>query len=139
MNTEQEVKKQEVKASKSKKPDGAQTLALIRIKGEIGLNQEINDTFNMLNLRKKHSCVLLPKTAVNIGMARKLNPFITWGEASEEIISLLKSKYKDVKVFHLSPPRGGFERKGLKIPYNVGGAHGYRSKDINDLIKRMCN
>lgn len=39
--------------------------------------------------------------------------------------------------FRLLPPRGGFERKGIKQPYSMGGALGYRGEHINILIKKM--
>jgi large subunit ribosomal protein L30 len=39
-------------------------------------------------------------------------------------------------VFRLAPPKkGGYE--GIKRAYTVGGALGYRSKDINKLLERM--
>jgi large subunit ribosomal protein L30 len=52
---------------------------------------------------------------------------------------MLKEKRgaEDQKVFRLSPPRGGFERKGIKTPFTMGGALGNRKEKINDLIKRM--
>ncbi|HLC54969.1 MAG TPA: 50S ribosomal protein L30 [Candidatus Nanoarchaeia archaeon] len=40
--------------------------------------------------------------------------------------------------FKLSPPRKGLEKKGVKAPYSLGGALGYRKDDINDLIQRMA-
>jgi len=52
-----------------------------------------------------------------------------------------KSKISDVdglkKFFKLHPPRGGFERMGIKKPYTVGGVLGYRGDKINLLIKKM--
>ncbi len=52
-----------------------------------------------------------------------------------------KSELKDVpglkKFFKLSPPRHGFERKGIKVPFSMGGVLGYRKDKINDLIQRM--
>ncbi|MGB9675396.1 MAG: 50S ribosomal protein L30 [Candidatus Nanoarchaeia archaeon] len=39
--------------------------------------------------------------------------------------------------FRLHPPKGGFERKGIKESYAAGGALGYRGKDINKLLARM--
>ena len=39
--------------------------------------------------------------------------------------------------FKLKPPAKGFERKGIKTPYSMGGALGYRKDKINDLIRRM--
>jgi large subunit ribosomal protein L30 len=41
------------------------------------------------------------------------------------------------RFFRLNPPRGGFERKGIKKAYSVGGVLGYRVKEINKLIERM--
>ncbi|MCX6798739.1 MAG: 50S ribosomal protein L30 [Candidatus Diapherotrites archaeon] len=40
-------------------------------------------------------------------------------------------------IFMLGPPKGSYERAGIKKPYALGGALGYRGADINLLIKRM--
>lgn len=40
-------------------------------------------------------------------------------------------------VFRLSPPSKGFERKGIKTPFSLGGALGDRKDKINDLLKKM--
>ena len=52
-----------------------------------------------------------------------------------------KRELKDVPgvklFFRLTPPKGGFERAGIKKSYAVGGALGYRGKDINKLVTRM--
>ncbi len=39
--------------------------------------------------------------------------------------------------FRLKPPTKGFERGGIKKPFSLGGALGYRKDNINDLIRRM--
>lgn len=41
------------------------------------------------------------------------------------------------RFFKLTPPRHGFEKKGIKAPFSMGGVLGYRKDKINDLIKRM--
>lgn len=52
-----------------------------------------------------------------------------------------KIKLKDVPglkpFFRLTPPRGGFERNGIKKQFSLGGALGYRKNDINNLLKKM--
>jgi large subunit ribosomal protein L30 len=52
-----------------------------------------------------------------------------------------KKSLKDIPgakpFFRLKPPTGGFERKGIKQPYSLGGALGYRGKEISTLIKKM--
>ena len=60
-------------------------------------------------------------------------------EVAKEIISG-KKKLQDFgikPVFRLSPPKKGFERKGIKKSFQEGGAIGYRGKEINALIKKM--
>ncbi|MBT3416457.1 50S ribosomal protein L30 [Candidatus Woesearchaeota archaeon] len=62
------------------------------------------------------------------------------GEFAEGIFAE-KNKIKDVEglkpFFRLMPPRKGFERKGTKRHFSIGGALGYRKYKINDLIQRM--
>jgi len=52
-----------------------------------------------------------------------------------------KKDLKDVpgmkRFFRLHPPIKGFERKGIKTPFSMGGVLGYRKEKINDLIMRM--
>ena len=52
-----------------------------------------------------------------------------------------KKELKDVPglklFFKLHPPLHGFERKGVKKQFSMGGALGYRREKINDLIMRM--
>jgi large subunit ribosomal protein L30 len=53
----------------------------------------------------------------------------------------LKADLKDIPnlkpFFRLHPPRKGYGRKGIKYPYTVGGALGYRGETINQLITKM--
>ena len=52
-----------------------------------------------------------------------------------------KKSLKDIpglkQFFRLKPPLNGFERGGIKKPYSLGGALGYRKDKINDIIRRM--
>ena len=52
-----------------------------------------------------------------------------------------KKSLKDIpgvkQFFRLHPPIKGFERGGIKKPFSMGGALGYRKDNINDLVKRM--
>jgi large subunit ribosomal protein L30 len=42
------------------------------------------------------------------------------------------------EFFKLTPPLKGFERKGIKTAYSLGGVLGYRKQEINQLIQRMA-
>ncbi|AEF96440.1 50S ribosomal protein L30 [Methanotorris igneus] len=64
---------------------------------------------------------------------------MTVEELAEKLINgEIKLKDTPLKpVFRLHPPRKGYERGGIKKPFSVGGALGYRGEKINDLILRM--
>ena len=59
---------------------------------------------------------------------------------AKDIISFKKG-LKDIPgmkpFFKLRPPTGGFERKGTKEQYSLGGALGYRKDAINVLLRKM--
>jgi len=119
-------------------------LALVLVRGFIRTKNNIIATLFNLRLRRKHACVVLEDTLSNRASAIKCKDYITFGEISDETHKLLLEKRgkkdsegKLKKFFSLSPPRGGFERKGIKTPFNSGGALGYRGAKINDLIKKM--
>jgi large subunit ribosomal protein L30 len=113
-------------------------VAVIRIKGEPAIKNPKRRTLELLNLRRKHNCVVIEDTPVTKGMLMKVHDCVTWGKVSQETIDLLSKSKKPVdgKVYRLSPPKGGFERKGIKNPYSIGGALGERD-NMDALIKRM--
>ena len=121
-----EVEKQEIKTAKQ--------IAVIRIRGATKIKKVALDTLNLLKLYDTHNCAILNDTPSMNGMLKKVANYITWGEIDDETLKLLKG---EKTPFRLHPPRKGFERKGIKIPFKKGGALGYRGDKINDLIKRM--
>jgi len=133
----QQDKKQEGKSENGK-------IALILVRGFIGMKKDIAATLYSLRLRKKHSCVVLIDNLQNRACALKCKDYIAYGEIDGITEKMLVEKrgMKDSdgklkKYFLLHPPRGGFERKGIKKSFVNGGALGYRKEKINDLIKRM--
>ena len=116
-------------------------IAAILIRGLVGVKHDIKLTLVCINLRKKHACTILEDTPTIRGMLKKSRDFITFGPVSDEVLQKLETKKKvcdETKtVYFLSPPRGGFERKGIKRSFTVGGALGDRKEAINDLLLRM--
>ena len=116
-------------------------VAVILIRSRINVDVHIRDTLDKLNLTRKFTCSVYDKTPAIMGMLNKVKDYTTFGEINDETLKLLEQKAKRDKkkphVFHLKPPLKGFERKGIKKPYSIGGALGYRGESINDLIKRM--
>lgn len=143
--------------------------AIIRVRGEVNVNQEVADTMKMMRLFHKNYCILLFSNPASVGMINKIKDYVTFGEIDEPtLVALLgkrlrgaanskitlknveeiaksliegKKTMKDVEgaktFFRLAPPKGGFERKGIKHHFAEGGALGYRKEEINKLIKRM--
>ena len=115
-------------------------LALVRVRGKVRVNVEIRQTLEFLGLANVNNCVIIEDTPTYKGMVRKVNSYVTWGEVTDETIASLKENVAqkgNAKTFRLHPPKKGWERKGIKKPYNSGGALGYRGVEINSLIKRM--
>lgn len=127
-----------------KKPEV--NLAIIRIRGTVGALSTIKSTLKMLRIERNNYCAVYKSTPSILGMIKKAKDYITWGEVDDATLKILHDKKgekdpKDPKLlkkfFRLAPPRGGYERKGIKTPFKSGGAAGNRGKKINDLIKRM--
>ncbi len=132
-------------------------LAVIRVRGRVGVRRDITETMQRLNLRRVNNMVLVPGTKSNIGMIQKCNDFVTYGEIDSAYASKLlekkgvkanaadldavaSGKKKIAEVAHmpirLHPPRHGYE--GLKVSFSRKGALGYRGTKINGLITRMA-
>lgn len=110
----------------------------IRIRGGIGVKGTIKSAMDMLNLRNQHNCVILTDNPSTRGMLQKVQGYITFGIGDAETIALLEAKLEEgKKQIRLAPPRKGFERKGIKVPFVSGGALGDRKEKINELVKRM--
>ncbi|MBT4539659.1 50S ribosomal protein L30 [Candidatus Woesearchaeota archaeon] len=137
-------------------------VAVVLVRGRVGLQYKVKDTLDLLRLRRKNFCVVLESNSVNLGMINKVKDFVTWGEITDETFKQLvsakaeewqgrtqdrkkKYSYKTLEVegkhykpyFRLNPPRKGFGRKGIKMGFKAGGALGNRGEKMNDLIERM--
>ena len=110
-------------------------LAIVRIRGDLNLDRRMRMTFQMMNLLKKQACVVLEDSPSVRGMIHVLSPFVTWGEIDEASATVLAKKGE--QPYRLHPPKGGFERKGIKMPFSKGGVTGYRGSEIVDLVRRM--
>ncbi len=107
-------------------------LAVVRIKGNVRITNQIRNTFKLLGLQKKNHCAIIEDSAQIQGMLKKIEPFATWGTVDDKTMEALKKK-----GLKLSPPRKGYGRKGIKMPFKLGGAYGNRKEKINDLLTRM--
>jgi len=117
-------------------------IAIIRVRGNVGVRSDIANTLSLLRLYKKNNCVIVPDTYTYRGMITKVRDYVTYGNIDDETLKLLDKNptrrvYNEILHFRLNPPKKGFGRKGIKLPFTKGGALGDRKDKINDLIRRM--
>ncbi len=111
--------------------------AVIRIRGTGRIPKSVVDTLNILGLSKTHSCAMLEKNPVTLGMLRKVKDYVTWGEIKPELVKQLEEKRGKGKSFSLAPPKGGSSKRGIRAGFRQGGELGYRGEKINELLERM--
>ena len=108
-------------------------IAVIRVRGEVNIRSTIKDTMRMLRVPHKFNMCIHERTPSIMGMIKKSESYVTFGEVSKELAD--KFGIKNTVTMH--PPRGGFEKKGIKVPFGVGGALGDRGDKISRLIEKM--
>ena len=68
-------------------------LAVIRIRGNIGLSQDKRDTLILLKLYNKNYCAIVDSNSSYIGMLTKVKDYVTWGELDQcTFCNLLKER-----------------------------------------------
>lgn len=67
--------------------------AVVRIRGWAKTRKEINDTLDMLKLKRTNNCVLIPETPQYNGMLNKVKDYVTFGEIEKDVlVELLKKR-----------------------------------------------
>ncbi|MDE1860751.1 MAG: uL30 family ribosomal protein [Candidatus Micrarchaeota archaeon] len=131
-------------------------IAVIRVRGTIGVRHDISETLRRLNLGKPNNFTLVFGTKSNLGMIKQCSDFIAYGAISQERLEKIltrkgikfgsddvqglisgKKRARDMMELpiRLHPPRRGYG--SIKSPFSKGGALGYHGEEINDLIRRM--
>jgi large subunit ribosomal protein L30 len=71
---------------------GQRCIAVVRIRGLSDVRGDIEDTLKMLNLNRIYHATLVDDRPSYLGMLRKAQNHITWGEISKEMLTLLLKK-----------------------------------------------
>lgn len=64
----------------------------IRIRGMVGNNAEIEDTFARLHLKRKYACTVVRAKPEILGMVKKLENCIAYGKIDKELLKELVEK-----------------------------------------------
>ena len=67
-------------------------IAVLRIRGEVGIREPIKKAMNLMKLHRKNRVVLIKNTPSNIGMINKVKDYCTFGEVDTELVKELLEK-----------------------------------------------
>lgn len=72
--------------------DSDKVILAIRVRGQVRVRPQIEDTLDKLLLGHLHHARLLPATQSIVGMIEKAKDYVTWGVPTEEVIEKLLIK-----------------------------------------------
>lgn len=64
-------------------------IAVVRVRGRVGVKKEVEDTLHMLRLTRVNHCVLVDDRKEYLGMLAKVKDYVTWGEVDAETVARL--------------------------------------------------
>ncbi|MEE8401808.1 MAG: 50S ribosomal protein L30 [Candidatus Hydrothermarchaeaceae archaeon] len=67
-------------------------IAVVRVRGPVGVNKKIKDALRMLRLSRVNFCSIIDDRDSYQGTLRKVKDYVTWGSVSEKDVSLVLSK-----------------------------------------------
>ena len=67
-------------------------MAVVRVRGNVGTSQELEEVFRKIHLTRKNHATLIPSSPSSEGVFRKVKDYATWGEASLETVTKLLAK-----------------------------------------------
>jgi len=67
-------------------------LAVVRVRGDVGVKRGVLDTLHLLGLTRVNHCVLAKDDPATLGMLLKVKDVVTWGEVSSEVLAELLRK-----------------------------------------------
>ena len=63
--------------------------AVVQLRGEVNISEDVRDTLAMLNLGRVNHCTLLPETDASRGMITKVHDHVAHGEPSADTVATL--------------------------------------------------
>ncbi len=67
-------------------------IAVVRIRGEVGINPDIRDCLNLMKLHRKHRLIIAKNTPSMRGMIKKVKDYCTFGEIDAETLEEILTK-----------------------------------------------
>ncbi len=75
------------------KTKGAMKIAVVRVRGEVRVRNDIRDTLKMLSLDRVNWMTVIDNTPTCMGMVKKAKDYITWGEVDAQLFESIVEKW----------------------------------------------
>jgi large subunit ribosomal protein L30 len=76
----------------TKKAEERKCLAVVKVRGTIRAQRETRETLDMLRIGRTNHAVLVDNRPAVMGMLKRVQNYVTWGEVSKETVALLLQK-----------------------------------------------
>ena len=76
----------------AEKPKQCRCLAVVKVRGTIRAQREAKETLDMLHISQTNHAVLVVNNPAMLGMLKRVQSYVTWGEISKEIHADLLTK-----------------------------------------------
>lgn len=67
-------------------------IAIIRLKGKMGLSPKVRTTLSSLNLNRLYHCTVVPENESFLGMVKACKDFVSFGKIDQKTMELLLAK-----------------------------------------------
>jgi large subunit ribosomal protein L30 len=76
----------------TEKAEKRKCLAVVKVRGTIRAQREAKETLDMLRIGRTNHAVLVDNRPAMMGMLKRVQNYVTWGEVSKETVALLLQK-----------------------------------------------
>src|SRR4030066_1849174 len=76
----------------AEKAEECKCIAAVRVRGTISAQREARATLDMLHLSRTNHAVVVDNRPATMGMLKRAQSYITWGEISKEALTMLLTK-----------------------------------------------
>ena len=66
-------------------------IAVVQVRGLVGVKATVKDTLKMLGLNRVNQCVLVKNNSSTEGMLKKVKDYITYGPVTDDVVEKLIS------------------------------------------------
>ncbi len=67
-------------------------IAVVLIRGMVGISPDVKKTLELLRLKQKHACVVIDENPINMGMVKRIKDYATYGLIDEKAFKELLDK-----------------------------------------------